>query len=75
MIKINVFNQADFDKLLALRAATDQFFEDRSNLTFSGRNPELGKMINCGVCNRRHRFAHTCVQNYVVEAKRVRRRS
>jgi hypothetical protein len=64
MIKINVFNQADFDKLLALKAATDAFFAERETLSFSGRHPELLSMFNCGVCGRRHRRSHTCAQNY-----------
>lgn len=32
---------------------------DRS---FSGRNPELGKMIKCQVCGRRHRSSIECKQ-------------
>jgi hypothetical protein len=72
MIKINVFNQADFDKLLALKAATDAFFAERETLSFSGRHPELLSMFNCGVCGRRHRRSHTCAQNYVREAEGIR---
>lgn len=65
MIKINVFNQADFDKILELKAATEAFFTQRETLSFSGRHPELLSMFNCGVCGRRHRRSHTCAQNYV----------
>jgi len=64
MIKINVFNQADFDKILAVNAAAEAFFEQRKSSSFSERYPELGKMINCGVCGRRHRSSHTCLQKY-----------
>ena len=72
MIKINLFNQADFDKILAVKAATDAFFAQRETLSFSGRHPELLSMFNCGVCGRRHRRSHTCAQNYVQEAQGVR---
>jgi hypothetical protein len=73
MIKINLFNQEDFDKILAVKAATDAFFAQRETLSFSGRHPELLSMFNCGVCGRRHRRSHTCAQNYVKEAEGVRR--
>lgn len=77
MIKINVFNQADFDKILAAKAALDAatgaFFTQRETLSFSGRHPELLSMFNCGVCGRRHRRSHTCAQNYVKEAEGMRR--
>lgn len=35
--------------------------EDRS---FSGRHPELGKMIKCQVCRLRHRDAIKCTQRF-----------
>lgn len=73
MIKINVFNQADFDKLLAVKAASDSFFAQRETLSVSGRRPELLKMFNCKVCGNRHRKSHTCVQNYVAEADGIRK--
>lgn len=36
---------------------------------FSGRHPELGKMINCVVCGLRHRTANKCVQNFTYTVK------
>lgn len=33
--------------------------------SFSGRNPELGKMIKCQVCGLRHRAAIICKQRFV----------
>jgi hypothetical protein len=42
---------------LAAKALAD--VHDRS---FSGRHPELGKMIKCQVCNRRHRDSIKCQQ-------------
>lgn len=35
------------------------------NRSFSGRNPELGKMIKCPVCQTRHRAAKKCEQKFV----------
>jgi|SRR5579859_849618 len=32
--------------------------------SFSGRHPELGKMINCPVCSRRHRSFIVCEQKF-----------
>lgn len=36
-------------------AAADVALGDIKHRSFSGRHPELGKMIKCQVCNRRHR--------------------
>jgi hypothetical protein len=36
-------------------AAAASALESIANRSFSGRNSEFGKMINCLVCNRRHR--------------------
>lgn len=60
MIKINVFNQADY-VLLLLQREVGNFFSAREHLSFSGRHSELGKMINCAVCGLRHRSARVCV--------------
>src|SRR6266478_6540926 len=36
-------------------AAAEEALGDIKDRSFSGRNAEFGKMINCQVCNRRHR--------------------
>lgn len=38
--------------------------ESLASRSFSGRNPELGKMINCVFCDRRHRSIENCVQRF-----------
>lgn len=60
MIKINILdinkqrlNKAVFEALEAIR-----------NRSFSGRNPQLGKMINCHVCSTRHRSYPACIIKY-----------
>lgn len=47
-----------------LQEAVAEFESEREAKSFSGRHPELGKMVNCGVCGRRHRSAHVCVPVY-----------
>lgn len=49
-------NAASEDLLKAVESFK-QSFRDRS---FSGRNPDLGKMIKCRVCTRRHRSSQVC---------------
>lgn len=39
----------------ALASAVAAFEEDRRSASFSKRNPDLGKMINCSLCGMRHR--------------------
>lgn len=63
MIKINVFNQSDYLRLLIQRAA-DTFFAEREHKSFSDRHPELGRMITCAVCGNRHRSSRTCTAVY-----------
>lgn len=49
--------------------AVEQALEQIHSRSFAGRNPHLGKMINCAVCNLRHRENQTpkCEQSIVVE--------
>jgi len=53
-------NAASADLLKAVESF-QQSFRERS---FSGRNPDLGKMINCGVCGWRHRSSVVCEQRF-----------
>jgi len=39
--------------------------EEIRNRSFSGRHPELGKMLNCPVCDLRHRDSIKCQQKFV----------
>lgn len=63
MIKINVFNESDYDKSL-LQRAVDAYHAERVQKSFAERHPELGRMINCAVCNLRHRSSRTCIPIY-----------
>jgi len=39
--------------------------EEIKRRSFSGRHPELGKMIKCQVCQKRHRDSIKCEQKFV----------
>jgi hypothetical protein len=39
--------------------------EEIKRRSFSGRHPELGKMIKCQVCQKRHRSSVKCEQKFV----------
>lgn len=43
------------DAGISLTIAVDTFEKERKRRPFSGRNPQLGKMIKCVLCGRRHR--------------------
>jgi hypothetical protein len=62
MIQINVFNQADFDA--SLFGIALKFIREHEAKSYSGRHPELGKMISCYICERRHRVAQVCTPVY-----------
>jgi hypothetical protein len=47
-----------------VKQAIAKYREDFKEKSFSGRNPELGKMIKCQICNRRHRTAEICLQRF-----------
>jgi hypothetical protein len=51
MIKINVLSPEQ----RLLNAAIADFNTAQYEKSFSGRHPELGKMVNCKVCGTRHR--------------------
>jgi hypothetical protein len=47
-----------------IQNAIDRFREKYHNKSFSGRHPELGRMINCPICDRRHRTSEICLQRF-----------
>lgn len=47
-----------------LEAAIFLFNIERASKSYSGRHPELGRMVNCPVCDKRHRAAHVCLPRY-----------
>jgi hypothetical protein len=59
MIRINLLDQRP-PALKKAMAAAEKAIRSRS---FADRNPQLGKMINCPVCDRRHRGS-ICTPQY-----------
>lgn len=49
----------------ALAKAVESFEEDRANASFSKRNLDLGKMINCSLCGMRHRVHDPISKNSI----------
>lgn len=45
-----------------IKDAIARIREKEKEKSFSGRHPELGKMINCQFCDRRHRSSILCFQ-------------
>lgn len=69
MIQINLqdtktlnFNRAIAKTINAIRSRS-----------FFGRNPQIGRMVNCAVCGRRHRDNLACKLIYITEAANIRR--
>ena len=56
MIRINLLSKVD-KAMIAARLAI-------YNRPFSERHPELGKMVNCAICDRRHRDSIICIPKY-----------
>jgi len=48
----------------SIQQAVEKFREEFKQKSFSGRHSELGKMINCVICSRRHRSAEICLQRF-----------
>jgi hypothetical protein len=55
----------------AVAAAIAKFEEEHRFKSFSERNPQLGKMIKCQVCKKRHRKYLICVQVFALDSVEV----
>ena len=60
MIQINLLST----ERQALNAAVARTRAALRNRSFSARNPQLGRMINCQVCSQRHRENYQCAQSF-----------
>jgi hypothetical protein len=47
--------------------------EDIADRSFSGRHPELGKMVNCKICGLRHRSSIVCKEIVVIPTAQTRK--
>jgi hypothetical protein len=59
---------ADVKRLVA--DAVKKFREEHAEKSFSQRHPELGKMLNCQFCSRRHRSSIDCQQVFTTVVNR-----
>lgn len=51
----------------AVLKTADEALKEIRGRSFSGRHPELGKMVKCAVCGFRHRSSIVCKQKFVVK--------
>lgn len=51
--------------------AIAEFREKQLVKSFSQRHPELGKMIKCQICSRRHRTSEICLQIFAKDKNEV----
>jgi hypothetical protein len=58
-------------KTTLTQAELDAATKEIASRSFSKRHPELGKMINCAVCGRRHRSVDSTYRNVVDEENNV----
>lgn len=56
-----------------LQKQIDAFREDVKQRSFSGRHPELGKMVKCQICKTRHRSSQICIQTFAKDKNKVER--
>ncbi len=47
------------------------FRENQKEKSFSSRHPELGKMVKCQVCSRRHRTFEICLQTFAKDKNEI----
>lgn len=63
----SLLNESDLSQTIAQKAAV-QAIKEIHNRSFSGRNAELGKMIKCTACGRRHRESEIHKAKYIAVA-------
>jgi hypothetical protein len=62
-----------FDVKDAVGAAIAKFRQSLLERSFSGRHPELGRMMKCQICGLRHRAVTECVERVVVPTAKTRK--
>ncbi len=53
-----------------VQKAAEKLHKELQEKSFSGRNPQLGRMVNCSVCDSRHRAAQVCEQKFAMGSSR-----
>jgi hypothetical protein len=62
--KVDIVNNDEFEIKSEIAKAIADIREKQKDKSFSERHPELGKMINCPMCDRRHRTSEICLQRF-----------
>ena len=62
--KYESINIDKFEEKTAIQKTVDSIREKQKEKSFSQRHPELGKMVNCPMCDRRHRTSEICLQRF-----------
>jgi hypothetical protein len=63
----------DVNTLDPVAKAIAKLREDIADRSFSGRNPQLGKMVKCQICRLRHRSSIVCKENVIVSTAQTRK--
>jgi len=73
-LDVNTFSSpAPLDIKAEVAKAIQEFEEEHRAKSFSKRNPALGKMIKCQICNRRHRANVVCFQQFALDKNKIPR--
>lgn len=68
MTVLSVKNSPD-----AVSDAIAKIRDEIADRSFSGRHPELGKMVKCQICGQRHRSSIVCKENVIVPTAQTRK--
>ena len=59
-----VNNEPEFEIKPEIAKAIASIREKYQEKSFNERNPQLGRMVNCPLCDRRHRTSEICLQRF-----------
>jgi hypothetical protein len=68
-----VNNEPEFEIKPEIAKAIFDIREKQREKSFSERHPELGKMVNCQICDRRHRTSEICLQRFAKTEEGIER--
>jgi len=74
--QFNVFETDETGKTLGLDLVSGAIAKLRAEIadrSFSGRHPELGKMVKCQICHLRHRSSIVCKERVLIPTAQTRK--
>ena len=66
-------SEEKFQPIPEVEKAILEFREQQKEKSYSERHSELGRMLNCPFCDRRHRSIEACVQRFAKDKNGVER--